>query len=219
MKEIKLHLSAKAVLVIIAVYYAVGVLLFILPFARNFFFMATPFTLLAMLTLIFVYHKTWGWKFVVSSLLVFALSIAIEALGVKTGQVFGEYAYLSTLGVKVAGVPLMIGLNWLILVYGANSLMQKITKNKVLVIIGAALAMVGYDLLLEIAAPTLKMWVFSAPFPPLKNFVAWFILSAFFQWMFTIFKIDTNQMIARGIFITQLIFFGILAIYLLMVGV
>ena len=39
-----------------------------------------------------------------------------EAIGVNTGLLFGTYEYGANLGFKIFGVPLIIGVNWTVLI-------------------------------------------------------------------------------------------------------
>ena len=46
---------------------------------------------------------------------IFLIGMIAEILGVNYGYIFGEYTYLDNLGMKIMGVPLMIGIQWVIL--------------------------------------------------------------------------------------------------------
>ena len=47
----------------------------------------------------------------------FIIGMAAEILGVRYGFIFGEYAYGAVLGLKFMEVPLLIGINWCILIF------------------------------------------------------------------------------------------------------
>jgi len=70
--------------------------------------------------------------------------------------------------------------------------------------------MVIYDLILEQVAPKLDMWQFDSGIAPLKNYIAWFIISILFHTIFQLFKISTKNSLASTILIAQILFFGIL---------
>ena len=53
--------------------------------------------------------------------LIYFLGYIIEFIGVYTGFLFGEYSYGSVLGFKFFETPLIIGLNWLILILATHS--------------------------------------------------------------------------------------------------
>jgi putative membrane protein len=48
---------------------------------------------------------------------VFVIGFFSETVGVKTGLIFGEYSYGKALGFQWMQVPLLIGLNWFIIIY------------------------------------------------------------------------------------------------------
>ena len=52
------------------------------------------------------------------------LGFFIEVIGVKTGFIFGSYYYGAAMGIKILAVPLLIGLNWSILVYSTSLVVQ-----------------------------------------------------------------------------------------------
>jgi putative membrane protein len=132
---------------------------------------------------------------------------------VGTGKLFGTYVYGEGLGFKIADVPLIIGLNWTFLTYASNSIVSKYTSKNIPVIVGAALLMVLYDILLEKVAPLMDMWSFSRNDPPVSNYVVWFLMALVFNWAVQKFNIDTQNRPARWLFFIQIGFFVIIAIY------
>jgi putative membrane protein len=132
---------------------------------------------------------------------------------VSTGKLFGVYSYNESLGFKVVGVPVMIGLNWVILVYGSNAVVSKITSDSILKIAAASALMVIYDLVLEKAALLMKMWKFEDASPPFRNYLMWFLLAVLFQTAIEIFKLNTKNKPARALFIIQFFFFTAIVIY------
>ncbi|MBK7882949.1 MAG: carotenoid biosynthesis protein [Chitinophagaceae bacterium] len=44
------------------------------------------------------------------------IGIAVEIIGVKTGFLFGNYSYGIVLGPKIQSVPILIGINWFIII-------------------------------------------------------------------------------------------------------
>ena len=55
----------------------------------------------------------------------FSVGMVTEIIGVNTGRLFGNYAYGSVLGFKIAGVPLLIGLNWFVVIYCCIVIMEQ----------------------------------------------------------------------------------------------
>ena len=53
----------------------------------------------------------------------------IEATGVRTGVVFGAYSYGTVLGPLLLGVPLLIGLNWALIILGSVELAGRLARG------------------------------------------------------------------------------------------
>ena len=194
-------------------FYSVGLLMFIIPQTRGYFEIITPLSLLMVLILVLKDHKNWNFKTVIWFSFIFSASIIIEYVGVKTGMIFGNYQYGSGLGPKIAGTPLIIGVNWLFLLYSTNNIAGKLRSNRFQKIIIAALLMVFYDLVIEFAAPFMDLWQFDGLYPPFKNFIAWFVISIVFLSGFDLLKIKTGNKISRWFYFVQICFLGIIAIF------
>ncbi|MRR22548.1 carotenoid biosynthesis protein, partial [bacterium] len=174
--------------------YGVGLAGMLLPFSRGLFIAITPLNLLFALFWLF-----WGkWparKVIITGSVIAVLSFFMEAAGVNTGRIFGVYAYGNTLGPKLLNTPLIIGLNWFLLIYCTNvisrQLWERITggnagrqsglKQSIFIVVTGSVLMVFYDLLLEPAAIRLDMWSWECGIIPLRNFLAWFFFSLLFH--------------------------------------
>ena len=207
-----------------AIFYSVGFLLFAAPFTpltRPLFVAITPLSLLFVFGILLFHHKEWNLKFAAFALFVMAASFAIEVVGVTHGYLFGEYNYLTALGPKIYDTPLIIAVNWLMLVYCSAGVMDFAVKktgrliDTPLKITGAALLMVGYDVIAELVAPSMQMWKFSSGYPPVENFITWFVMALFFHIILNALKIKTAAKLAFALFMSQLFFFIFIYIYLL----
>ena len=87
------------------------------------------------------HHKKWNATTITVLVVIFMVSIGVEIIGIATGKIFGVYEYGRGLGIKIADVPVIIGLNWVFLVYASNGITSKYTSNPILIIAGAALLM------------------------------------------------------------------------------
>ena len=195
------------------VFYGVGLVLFFTPLTHNIFILITPYTLVLVAVAIFSHHREWNIKTIAVLASIFMLSMITEIIGVATGKLFGMYTYGEGLGVKIADVPIVIGLNWVFLAYASNSIISKYTSKNIPIIVGAASLMVLYDILLEKVAPLMDMWLFSKNDPPISNYVVWFLLALFFNGAIQEFKINTHNRPARWLFIIQFGFFIIIVIH------
>lgn len=203
------------------VFYIVGLLGFSIPFTSDFFTVITPFALLFSTYLLAVYHKQYSGKDIFVFLLIYVLGFFIEVVGVNTGILFGSYFYGDALGPKILGTPLMIGVNWLFLSYTSIAISERLSKRFLIQIILAPSLMLLYDIVLENIAPLMDMWYWNDDlflfFPaPLKNFIAWWIIALLFTMIMKLSKINTKNMLAALVFVSQFLFFILLYIIKLM---
>ena len=133
-----------------------------------------------------------------------------EILGVNYGLIFGDYVYLDNLGVKILGVPLLIGVNWIILTFITGSLSSFVFKNKYLSILMGAILMIALDLLIEPVAPLLGFWIFDLPEVPLQNYIGWFVIGLITQVIFQLKIVEKEFTFSTHLLIVNAIFFAFL---------
>ncbi len=213
MNRILKYLTNEGLPIAFVVFYCFGLGLYFTPLTHDLFILVTPYTLVLVAVAIFSHHKEWNIKTITVLASIFILSIIIEIIGVATGQLFGVYEYGEGLGIKIADVPIVIGLNWVFLTYASNSIISKYTSKNIPIVVGAASLMVFYDILLEKVAPLMDMWLFSKNGPPVSNYVVWFLLALLFNVAIQQFKINTQNRPARWLFFIQFCFFVIIAVY------
>lgn len=120
----------KAVLFILSSFYAVGVLWHAIPFTFPIMLLLTPYVLLIFGLFIFFSALPEGGKpFLLWAAATFVVTFAAEAVGVATGEVFGQYLYGDVLGIKLFGVPLLIGFNWTVVVLGIASFFSTVVHG------------------------------------------------------------------------------------------
>lgn len=198
-------------------FYVVGCLGMIIPFLRPIFIQLTPFALLFNSVILLLFHKgSRNLKTAIVFVFILLTGFGIELLGVNTGKVFGEYKYGNGLGIKLGGTPLLIGLNWLLMVYLSANLTAKLKWNAVGAVVAASLIMVGYDIILEQVAPALDMWYWAENTIPFQNYMSWFVVALVFQTLVKLFGVNTDNPIAWVIFICQLLFFVVIYVFLIM---
>jgi uncharacterized membrane protein len=106
---------------------------------------------------------------------------AVEVLGVHTGFPFGSYAYSSTLGPRLFGAPLLIGLAWTMLAWPAAVAARRLVRGRVARVVVGAWALAAADLFLDPQVVASGGWTWSSPTPhlpgvpdvPLTNFAGW----------------------------------------------
>lgn len=198
----------------VAIFYIVGTLGFLIPTTRSLFVLITPIALLVGSYLLLLYHPHYTSKTILSFIIIALLGFFVEVLGVKTGLVFGNYAYGRALGVKLLDTPLLIGLNWLFLSYSCYSIVWKLKINGWIRLFTAPLLMLTYDIFLEQVAPKTEMWYWENASPSIRNYVAWYIVGFVFTALLLVCKVDTSNKLAKLLFFSQLLFFAILTFFI-----
>ncbi len=191
---------------IIVVWYLVGVAGFLIQPLRPLFQILTPFGMVAAAILLMYFHEPKNQK----SWIVFAgialIGFVAELIGVNTQHLFGDYEYGNALGFKLWNTPLVIGINWLVLVYCISALAKNIRDNWYFPVVGAT-TMVAFDWLMEPVAIATGMWHWNSEQIPLKNYIDWFLISGFLFLMIRILKIEINNRIAGLLLAMQFVFF------------
>ncbi len=200
------------ILKILIIFYAVGIIGLSLPLTKSYTEILTPYTLLMNLALLLIFHRPWTSRHVVLYLFIALAGFSVEVAGVYTGMVFGEYHYGHVLGVKLFDTPLIIGINWLMLIYFVYHLTGLSGVGRWIQVITGALLMVTYDIILESVAIRMNMWNWSGDSIPFQNYVAWFIISLVFLSLLHIFKVRAENRISPGLFAVQAGFIIILNI-------
>jgi putative membrane protein len=198
----------------------------IIFFKSNFILLATPANLLLMFGLLIWTQEKKNYSFWLFIALTVVLGIAIEIIGVNTKLLFGDYTYGNVLGFKIKNVPLIIGVNWFIIIYccgiSINTLLMKAinkiatetatapTALKALSVIvdGATLA-IFFDWLMEPVAVQLGYWKWNGQIP-FYNYLCWFIFSMILLAVFHILQFNKQNKFAIHLLMIQVMFFLLL---------
>lgn len=211
-------------------FHAIG-LIGILFLDRAFFIRLTPIHLLLMGGLIFYTQYDISEGICVLFLSCLFLGYLFEVIGTSTGLLFGNYSYGQSLGGVMYNVPVIIGVNWFIIIYCCGiivsmifSYLGRITSIEAkvqspllkflsVVIDGATLA-VFIDWFLEPAAVKLGYWQWvSGEIPPF-NYFCWFIVSSIFLTIFQFCKFPRRNKFAVNLLLIQLMFFLLIRTFL-----
>jgi uncharacterized membrane protein len=111
--------------------------------------------------------------------------LAVEAAGTTFGFPFGRYAYADTLGWRVLGVPVVIGLGWTMLAWPAWLAATRLVRRTGARILVAACALASWDLFLDPQMVAAGHWRWEHPSPalpgvedvPLTNYAGWFAVA------------------------------------------
>jgi putative membrane protein len=198
---------------------------------KDWFIKNTWINLLLMVDLLILTHPSKNLRFFA---FVFATIIAgffAEVLGVNTSVLFGKYNYGNVLGFKLFNVPLIIGLNWFLVIYCTgmitqsyeNFMVKKINAKGMVInkrmmmtsfIIDASFLAVLFDWVMEPVASKLGFWQWENGKIPNYNYISWVIISALLLAVFRKLNYDIRNIFAVHLFIIQLLFFLVLRTFL-----
>lgn len=174
---------------------------------KNLFASLTPLNLFISSTLLFVNQKSLKKKEVIIVFLIFSIGMIAEILGVNYGLIFGKYDYGDNLGLKLLGVPLLIGLNWVVLTFICGSISNHFIKNKYLSIVVGIIFMLIIDITLEPIAPTLDYWEFSGSIAPIQNYIGWAFTSLLTLSIYQFYYSSKEFTFSINLFLAQFLFF------------
>lgn len=200
---------------LLLIFYAVGIAGMVYEPSRPLFISLIPFALLLSTFLLIINHKgTKNKRILFVSTILYLSGFFVEVLGVNTGLIFGDYSYGSGLGWKVFNTPLMIGLNWVLLIYTSASFLQSLGWKKPAVIMGGASMMLIYDLILEQVAPVMDMWTWSEANVPVQNYISWWLIAALMHLLVASNQLKLKNKLALPVFLIQFIFFILIFIFI-----
>ena len=216
---------------IAVLFHAIG-LAGLLFFDKAFFLAATPFNLVLSFVLLIWTQSDKNKYFFLFLASCFILGIIVEAIGVNTGVLFGDYIYGNVLGPKVKNVPVLIGVNWFLIIYccgiSIHTLLMKainrisadtgktpMAMKALSVIIDGATLAVFFDWVMEPVAVKLGYWVWNGDGAiPLFNYICWFVISLLLLTVFHFAKFNKQNKFAVNLLLIQLMFFLLLRTFL-----
>lgn len=200
--------SKKAGVSILILLHVVGAIGFISPLSDWFVYL-TPLNLIITAGMLWIDTEKDQPRAWPVALVIMTLGYLVEVLGVKTGVIFGTYSYGDVLGWKVLEVPPLIGVNWLIVIWGAFSLSLTIGVTGPYRWLTTAIFAMALDLLIEPVAVHYGWWSWGGIKPPIQNYIAWFIVAAVMGIMFEKYPLVRKPRLGVVAFICQILFFGI----------
>ena len=216
----------------IAVLFHIIGLVGLLFFDKTFFLQSTSINLLLMFALLLWTQHEKNIYFFLFLIVCFCVGIAVEIIGINTKILFGDYTYGNVLGYKVQHVPLLIGVNWFIIIYccgiSIHTLLMKainsisadtgkkpmVLKALSVIIDGATLAVL-FDWMMEPVAVKLGYWTWNGDGSiPFYNYICWFLVSILLLVAFHFAKFNKQNKFAVNLLLIQLMFFLLLRTFL-----
>jgi len=152
----------------------------------------TPVNMLLCGFLIFLTEKNRNVA-AIAYVIIFLCGFLIEVIGIRTGLLFGNYAYGDVLGTKLLNVPVIIGVNWFVIIVSSVALFVNLKIPVLLKILLAALAATAMDALIEPVAIRYHFWNWEHDTVPFYNYVCWFIFSILFAFVYLRFSEKQNR--------------------------
>jgi len=194
------------------IFYLVGITGMLIPFTFPLFVKLIPLALLLSAVGFLVFHTDFSARTWILFILIYLAGFFVEVVGVNTGKIFGNYSYGESLGITIFKTPLIIGINWLLLVYLTSSTTELLKVSSGIKIFLASGIMLGYDIIIEPLAPQLDMWTWANNQIPVRNYIAWFVLALIFTSLIKIVGVKTRNKLAPVLLVCQLLFFIILLV-------
>ena len=177
------------------------------------FLSLSPFSLLFTFLVVIYSNIEFTYKSLGFVCIIIIVSMISEIIGVNFGLLFGSYYYGDNLGVSIFGVPVVIGLNWVILTISCGNISNYIfSKNKIFSILLGSFLMLLLDIIMEKVSANLDFWYFNDD-NLLFNYLCWFFLGLFNQYIYQNFINKKCIILSINIYISFIIFFTVLNIY------
>ncbi len=196
--------------IIVVALHLVGIIGLSLPEYRWLFLMLTPFQLLSSMILILVFHRGWNDAFPIFAAAAFWIGFGSELIGIHTGYLYGDYVYGASLGPKLWDVPIVIGVNWFVLVYLTGTVFHKSIPNDYYAAFLGAVSMTALDYVMEPVAVALDFWSWKFDIIPAENYLGWFAVAFLIHLIYRKTKFEKENRLAAFLLVALILFFGIL---------
>ena len=192
---------------------------------RSWFSNLTPVNLILMLALLMWTQPVKNLSFYIFFVIAFFSGMLSEIIGVHTGLLFGDYSYGKVLGFGIYDVPMMIGVNWFMVVFTSAATVLHILTNlksrfkqdvdgisplwaDFILISGGAVLATFFDWVMEPVAVKLGFWNWSGDGDiPFLNYICWFLLSMILLLLARLLGVRFRNPFALYLFLIQLMFF------------
>ena len=184
----------------------------------SWFIKATPFNLLLSFALLII-NIEWNKKLFFLVVTCFSVGMLSEIIGVNYGFLFGEYSYGNALGIKFKGVPLIIGINWCLLVFITGYISRFFFNSLIARTFLGIFLMLSLDIVMEPIAPVLDFWKFKEGLASFNNYIGWAIVSFPLQLLFHRLNQNIEGLFPFHLYILQFLFFTILLLKINSIGI
>ena len=204
---------SKLLLLILVIFYTVGTVGLLLPEKKEYFLSLSFFNLTLSFVILILARKKNLFLFFIFLIICFLVGFSAELIGTRTGWLFGSYYYGNNLGYKIYGVPLVIGLNWGILIVTSASIANLFKFSNTFKVILSVLLMILLDYLMEPVAIKSDFWHWKNETIPIYNYISWGLIALPLQIIYFKFKIVETNIVFNALFIILSMFFIILNLF------
>lgn len=208
MQWIHLHKS-KILIGIVVLFHLVGSIGLAIPSTKSYFLSLSSYNLLLFFLVVLLAPGLKSSKFYLFILFVFLTGYSVEWIGVHTHCLFGNYTYGENLGLKLSGIPFIIGINWVVLILVTHSISLKFLNHRIFTPVLAAIFMVGLDFLIEPVAIKSDYWSWQGNHIPVFNYVCWFLISLIIHFIYQKIRLTEQNTVYNCIYIVLVVFFSI----------
>ena len=208
MQWIHLHKS-KILIGIVVLFHLVGSIGLAIPSTKSYFLSLSSYNLLLSFLVVLLAPGLKSSKFYLFILFVFLTGYSVEWIGVHTHCLFGNYTYGENLGLKLSGIPFIIGINWVVLILVTHSISLKFLNHRIFTPVLAAIFMVGLDFLIEPVAIKSDYWSWQGNHIPVFNYVCWFLISLIIHFIYQKIRLTEQNTVYNCIYIVLVVFFSI----------
>lgn len=208
--------------IFIALLFHVSGLIGMMTSAKPWFVSMTPLTLLLMFGIFLWTEENKSKAFFQFAVIAFIVGIIVEIIGVNTALLFGTYEYGTVMGLKLLGVPLLMGIQWLMTILCSSHLLKYILRYKKMNLqplsfgLLAAFITTMFDVAIEPIAMDFDYWNWKDNIVPFYNYICWFVISFGLHWVNEkYFKREFINILGVTLFVIQMVFFLVLQICLL----
>ena len=175
------------------------------PFVTPSCYGLSALLLLLLAVAVAVYHRGEGAKAAAVFAAIGIMGWIVDVFAVKTGVVFGEYAYGPSLGVRLLDVPVIMTVYWAFVAYLGYSVAAPI-DNPTRRAVAAAGSMVLFDIIFEPAAGRLGLWQFHDNHVPMQNYIFWFVFGYLFMLLIRKSRISFGNSLATPLYWMLVVF-------------
>ena len=132
------------IIILLFILHLVGGVALSMDSVKSIFLALSPFNLALTFGLLIWGNDDFSFNFFKVISVLFLIGFFVEVLGVYSGLLFGEYHYGKTLGFQFLEVPLIIGVNWVLLVVSSFAVSSYFVSNSILKVLLSSIINVKY---------------------------------------------------------------------------